>query len=173
MNIQTSKGHHMNPMNIHTRSKKLHPMKHLLQISTGCSWDNKNWSCAYDSVLMCLYALYESTSTNYHMEWSIQSTLTSFLTQEFNKLITQKPNDNKPFNELHDKFRCRDFVKVQFFHTMHPSKKLADKFLGPYEVIAQPGTHLVMLWLPDNLHAIHPVFDISMLEPATLNTIPD
>ena len=43
------------------------------------------------------------------------------------------------------------FVKVQFFCTMHPSKKLADKFLGPYEVIAQPGTHSVTLQLPDNL----------------------
>ena len=67
----------------------------------------------------------------------------------------------------------RAFVKAQFFHTTHPSKKLADKFLGPYEVIAQPGTHLVMLRLPDNLHAIHPVFHVSMLEPATLSTIPD
>ena len=65
------------------------------------------------------------------------------------------------------------FVKAQFFHTTHPSKKLADKFLGPYEVIAQPGTHLVMLWLPDNLRAVHPVFHISMLEPTTPNTIPD
>ena len=56
---------------------------------------------------------------------------------------------------------------------MCPSKKLADKFLGPYEVIAQPGTHSVMLRLLDNLCAIHPVFHVSMLEPATPNTIPD
>ena len=56
---------------------------------------------------------------------------------------------------------------------MRPSKKLADKFLGPYEVIAQPGTHLVMLQLPDNLCAIHPVFHVSMLEPATPSTTPD
>ena len=64
------------------------------------------------------------------------------------------------------------FVKAQFFHTTHPSKKLADKFLGPYKVIAQPGTHLVTLQLPDNLCAIHLVFHVSMLEPATPNTIP-
>ena len=32
------------------------------------------------------------------------------------------------------------FIKVQFFYTMCPSKKLADTFLRPYEVIAQPGT---------------------------------
>ena len=65
------------------------------------------------------------------------------------------------------------FVKVQFFCTTRPSKKLADTFLGPYEVIAQLGTHSVTLWLPDNLHAVHPVFHVSMLEPATPNTIPD
>ena len=39
----------------------------------------------------------------------------------------------------------RAYVKVQFFHTTHLSKKLADKFLGPYEVIAQLGTHSVTL----------------------------
>ena len=64
-------------------------------------------------------------------------------------------------------------MKAQFFHTTRPSKKLADKFLGPYKVIAQPGTHSVTLWLPDNLHAVHPVFHVSMLEPATLSMIPD
>ena len=53
---------------------------------------------------------------------------------------------------------------------MRPSKKLADKFLGPYEVIVQPGTHSVMLRLLDNLRAVHPVF---LLEPATPNMIPD
>ena len=65
------------------------------------------------------------------------------------------------------------FMKAQFFRTRHPLKKLADKFLDPYEVIAQPSTHLVTLWLPDNLHAVHPVFHVSTLEPATPNTIPN
>ena len=65
------------------------------------------------------------------------------------------------------------YVKVQFFCINCLSKKLADKFLGPYEVIAQPGTHSITLHLPDSLCAIHPVFHVSMLEPATLNMIPD
>ena len=65
------------------------------------------------------------------------------------------------------------FVKAQFFHTTCPSKKLADKFLGPYDVIAQPSTHSVTLRLLDSLHAIHPVFHVSMLDPATPNMIPD
>ena len=65
------------------------------------------------------------------------------------------------------------YIKVQFFHTTCPSKKLADKFLGPYKVIAQPGTHSITLHLPDSLCTVHPVFHVLMLEPATLNTIPD
>ena len=64
-------------------------------------------------------------------------------------------------------------MKAQFFRTTRPSKKLADKFLGPYEVIAQPGTHSVTLRLLDNLCAVHPVFHVSMLEPTTLSTIPN
>ena len=67
----------------------------------------------------------------------------------------------------------RAYVKAQFFHTTHPSKKLADRFLGPYEVIAQPGTHSITLHLPDSLRAVHPMFHVSMLEPATLNAIPN
>ena len=69
--------------------------------------------------------------------------------------------------------RSRAYVKAQFFCTTCPSKKLADKFLGPYKVIAQPSTHSVTLHLPNSLCAIHPVFHVSMLEPATLNVIPD
>ena len=67
----------------------------------------------------------------------------------------------------------RAYVKAQFFHTTRPSKKLTDKFLEPYEVIAQPGTHSITLRLPDSLRAVHPVFHISMLEPTTLNMIPN
>ena len=37
----------------------------------------------------------------------------------------------------------------------------------------QLGTHSVTLWLLDILHAIHLVFHVSMLEPATPNTIPN
>ena len=45
--------------------------------------------------------------------------------------------------------------------------------MGPYEIIAQPGTLSYTLRLPDNFRAVHPVFHISMLEPATPNPFPD
>ena len=65
------------------------------------------------------------------------------------------------------------FVKAQFFCMTWPSKKLSEKFLGLYEIIARPGSHSVTLQLPDSLRAVHLGFHISMLEPAFLNTIPD
>jgi hypothetical protein len=65
------------------------------------------------------------------------------------------------------------FVKVQFFWTTRPSKKLAEKYLGPFEIIGQARTRAYILWLPDSLRAVHPVFHVSMLKPATLNSIPN
>src|SRR3979490_2426959 len=65
------------------------------------------------------------------------------------------------------------FVKAQFFRTTRPSKKLPEKFLGPFEIIARAGTHSYTLRLPDNMRAVHLVFHISMLEPAPLNIIPN
>ena len=37
------------------------------------------------------------------------------------------------------------FIKAQFFRTTRPSEKLSEKFLGPYEIIARPGSHSVTL----------------------------
>src|SRR3979490_1506825 len=65
------------------------------------------------------------------------------------------------------------FVKAQFFRTTHPTTKLTEKFLGPFEIIARPGTHSVTLKLPDYMKAVHPIFHVSMLEPTSPNTIPN
>jgi len=62
------------------------------------------------------------------------------------------------------------FVKAQFFQTTQPSKKLSEKYLGPYEIISQPGTLSFTLRLPESMCSVHPVFYVSMLEPATSNT---
>ena len=34
------------------------------------------------------------------------------------------------------KIGSHTFIKAQFFHMTRPSKKLSEKFLGPYEIIA-------------------------------------
>ena len=80
--------------------------------------------------------------------------------------------DSRRLLALEFKIGSHTFVKAQFFHTTRPSKKLSEKFLGPYEIIARPGSHSITLRLLDSLHAVHPVFHVSMLEPAVPNTIP-
>jgi len=50
-------------------------------------------------------------------------------------------------------------------------KKLSDQFLGPYEILARPGTHSVTLRLLGQSPYCTPVFHISILEPATPNLI--
>jgi hypothetical protein len=67
--------------------------------------------------------------------------------------------------------RSLAFVKAQFFRMTRSSKKLAEKYLGPFEIIGQAGTRAYILRLPDSLRAVHLVFHVSMLEPATLNLL--
>ena len=62
------------------------------------------------------------------------------------------------------------FVKAQFFRTTRPSKKLSEKYLRPYKIISQPSTLLFTLRLPESMCSVHPVFYMSMLEPAISNT---
>jgi len=62
------------------------------------------------------------------------------------------------------------FVKAQFFQTTQSLKKLSEKYLRLYEIISQPGTLSFTLHLPESMRSVHPVFHISMLEPATSNT---
>jgi hypothetical protein len=65
------------------------------------------------------------------------------------------------------------FVKARYFRSTHPSKKLLEKNLGPFEIIAHPGSHSITIELPDSMRSVHPVFHVSQLEPATPNTIPN
>ena len=50
-----------------------------------------------------------------------------------------------------------------------PSKKLTEKYLGPFELIAQVGSISFTLRLSNSMRSIHPVFHTSMLEPSTPN----
>ena len=65
------------------------------------------------------------------------------------------------------------YVKAQFFCITHPTKKLADKYLGPFKIIARVGTHNYTLQLPEALRSVHPVFHVCMLEPHHTSSIPN
>ena len=69
--------------------------------------------------------------------------------------------------------RQQAFSKAKFFCMTWPSKKLSEKFLGLFEILAKAGTHSYTLQLPDTICGVHPVFHVFMLEPAAPNEIPN
>ncbi|KIO12138.1 hypothetical protein M404DRAFT_78797, partial [Pisolithus tinctorius Marx 270] len=81
--------------------------------------------------------------------------------------------DAKRMPALDFKIGDQVYVKAKYFRSTWPSKKLSERNLGPYPVIAQAGTHSFTLRLPDSMRAVHPVFHVSQLEPAVPNTIPN
>src|SRR6266496_4835819 len=58
-------------------------------------------------------------------------------------------------------------------NTISALEDLPRKYLGPYDLIAQVGTHSFTLKLPDALRSVHPVFHVSMLKPHTPSSIPN
>src|SRR5258705_3073969 len=66
----------------------------------------------------------------------------------------------------------RVYVKAKYFCTTRLSKKLSEKNLGPYKVIAIPRSHSFTLCLLDHFHSVHPIFHISQLEPAQPDPFP-
>ncbi|MBW0566295.1 hypothetical protein O181_106010 [Austropuccinia psidii MF-1] len=54
-----------------------------------------------------------------------------------------------------------------------PTKKLSERWLGPFPILRKVSTHAYHLKLPSQWKSIHPVFDIFLLEPVKTSTIPN
>ena len=85
----------------------------------------------------------------------------------------QGPTDAKRPPAPNFKVGNQVYVKAKYFRSTRPSKKLSKKNLGPYPIITQVGTLSFTICLPDSMHAVHPVFHVSQLEPMMPNTIPN
>jgi hypothetical protein len=85
----------------------------------------------------------------------------------------QKAADNRRIPPPEFKIGQYVFVKARFFQTTRPSKKLAEKNFGPYEIIGQPSPDSFVLRLPESMRKVHPVYHVSMLEPHTPSVIPN
>ncbi|MBW0514853.1 hypothetical protein O181_054568 [Austropuccinia psidii MF-1] len=57
--------------------------------------------------------------------------------------------------------------------TTRPTKKLSERWLGPFEVIEKIGSHAYHLKLPLQWKSVHPVFHMSLLEPVNQSSIPN
>jgi hypothetical protein len=83
----------------------------------------------------------------------------------------QQSADKNRIPPLEFKVRDKAFVKAKFFQTTRPSKKLSEKYLEPFNIINQVGPLSWTLGLPTTMHAVHPVFHVSMLELSTPNSV--
>jgi len=83
----------------------------------------------------------------------------------------QKSADNKYTPAPPIKVSNHVFILAKFIWTTRPSKKLSEKYLGPFEVTNKPGTYSYLVNLPDHLRSIHPVFHVSQLEPVLASQI--
>jgi len=63
------------------------------------------------------------------------------------------------------------FILAKFIKFTQPTKKLSERYLGPFEVIGKLGTHSYLIKLPNHLRAIHPVFCVSQIKPVPLSNI--
>ncbi|MBW0478200.1 hypothetical protein O181_017915 [Austropuccinia psidii MF-1] len=72
-------------------------------------------------------------------------------------------------------FNPGDMVWLSFknIKSTRPAKKLSERWLGPFPILKKVSTHAYRLKLPPQWKFIHPVFHISLLEPAKTSTIPD
>ncbi|MBW0473245.1 hypothetical protein O181_012960 [Austropuccinia psidii MF-1] len=57
--------------------------------------------------------------------------------------------------------------------TTRPTKKLSERWLGPFEVLKKIGSHAYHLKLPLQWKSVHPVFHVSLLDPVKQLSIPN
>ena len=82
----------------------------------------------------------------------------------------QGPVDAKRSPALDFKVGDQVYLKAKYLRSTRPSKKLSEKYLGPFTIISKPGTHSFMLRLPDSMRSVHPV---SQSESCVPNSIPN
>ncbi|MBW0544407.1 hypothetical protein O181_084122 [Austropuccinia psidii MF-1] len=57
--------------------------------------------------------------------------------------------------------------------TTRPTKKLSERWMGPFEVLKKISSHAYHLKLPQKWKSVHHVFHVSLLEPVKQSTIPN
>ncbi|MBW0532034.1 hypothetical protein O181_071749 [Austropuccinia psidii MF-1] len=57
--------------------------------------------------------------------------------------------------------------------TKRPTKKLSERWLGPFEFLEKIGSHAYHLKLPQKWKQVHPVFHVFLLKPVKQSTIPN
>ncbi len=62
-------------------------------------------------------------------------------------------------------------LSTKNLRTTRPTKKLAERQIGPFSIVQIVSPLAMKLGLPKDLSSIHPVFHVSLLEPAPIDRI--
>ncbi|MBW0570115.1 hypothetical protein O181_109830 [Austropuccinia psidii MF-1] len=65
------------------------------------------------------------------------------------------------------------WVSSKNIKSTRPTKKLSERWLGPFPILKEISMHSYHLKLPSQWKSIHPVFHIALLEPVKTSTIPN
>ncbi len=157
-----------------------------------CSYQQDNWDLllpiaefAYNNALNAFTGIspffankgYHPNIT-VHPECNIASTwahdfvvnldeLHQFLCNEITQVQSHYKTQADKCRNLAPPFKVEDkvFLSSKHIKITCPTAKFAEKFLGPFKIIAQSGSHSFMLKLLPDLCVIHSVFHVSQLEP--------
>ena len=64
------------------------------------------------------------------------------------------------------------YVSTEHLRLSRPTRKLAERFIGPVTIIGRAGSQSFQVKLPAELKSVHPVFHVSQLEPFIPDAFP-
>ncbi|MBW0476835.1 hypothetical protein O181_016550 [Austropuccinia psidii MF-1] len=72
-------------------------------------------------------------------------------------------------------FQTRDkvWLSSKNIKTTRPTKKLSERWLEPFEVLRNIGSHSLQLKLPSKWKSVHYLFHVSLPEPVKQSNIPN
>ncbi|MBW0498373.1 hypothetical protein O181_038088 [Austropuccinia psidii MF-1] len=102
---------------------------------------------------------------------SIQKSVKEELESEIRRFKKYADSNNSIPPDFHPGDKV--WLASKSIKTIRPTKKLSERWLGPFEAIKKIGSHAYHLKLPLQWKSVHPVFDVSLLEPVEQSTIPN
>jgi len=105
------------PTNPHNTYDQERPAPQLLlsHLDAGCTWDDENYSCTYDVVLMVFYVMYGVSNSTWRTVWKNESPEWNVpLAEQFNLLLTDTSTAQYPSAMLCQWFSgCRNTFRGQ------------------------------------------------------------
>ncbi|MBW0540116.1 hypothetical protein O181_079831 [Austropuccinia psidii MF-1] len=84
------------------------------------------------------------------------------------KKYTDRNREGPPDFQPGDKV----WLSCKNIKTTRPTKKISERWLGPFEALKKIGSHAYQLKLPQRWKSVHPVFHAFLLEPVKQSAIP-